>query len=84
MRVNQIPVAKCAALLRTITRGFVLWRFFGFSDDGPGASRIISMGPPSDTHHISGLMHRNKSKVNLFKPNADQLRGWGADWVTSI
>jgi len=39
-RVTQIPIAERAAPSAHFTRGFVPWRL---SDDGPGASRTISM-----------------------------------------
>jgi hypothetical protein len=40
-RVTQIPIAERAAPSAHFTRGFVPWRL---SDDGPGASRTVSMG----------------------------------------
>jgi len=40
-RVTQIPIAEPAAPSAHFTRGFVPWRL---SDDGPGASRTVSMG----------------------------------------
>jgi len=39
-RVAQIPIAERAAPSAHFTRGFVPWRL---SDDGPGASRTVSM-----------------------------------------
>ena len=40
-RITQIPIAERAAPSMHFTRGFVPWRL---SDDGPGASRTVSMG----------------------------------------
>ncbi|HUJ83933.1 MAG TPA: hypothetical protein VLW83_18765, partial [Candidatus Acidoferrales bacterium] len=40
-RLTQIPIAERTAPSVHFTRGFVPWRL---SDDGPGASRTVSMG----------------------------------------
>jgi hypothetical protein len=40
-RVTKIPIAERAAPSAHISRGFVPWRL---SDDGPSASRTVSMG----------------------------------------
>jgi hypothetical protein len=57
-RVTQIPIAERAAPSAHFTRGFVPWRL---SDDGPGASRTVSMGrhpKPYTTADIGLLFSR--------------------------
>jgi len=63
-RVAQIPIAERAAPSAHFTRGFVPWRL---SDDGPGASRTVSMA-----------VIRNPSQKQTF----GFARLWSAsDWL---
>jgi len=61
VRHPQIPIERAAA--RTISGGFLPWRL---SDDGPGASRAISMGPSSETLHNSSLIRISESCARIL------------------
>jgi hypothetical protein len=59
-RVTQIPIAERAAPSAHFTRGFVPWRL---SDDGPGASRTVSMG-----RHPKPITHPEKLALSITSP----------------
>ena len=87
-RVTQIPIAERAAPSAHFTRGFVPWRL---SDDGPGASRTISMSrhpkpitPPdigwpglmmATRHRLCHDAHRRLKQINPQMPARDSRRG---------
>src|SRR5215469_10860140 len=69
--LTQIPIAEPAAPSAHFTRGFVPWRL---SDDGPGASRTVSMGRhPKPCTFATGLNQRQVWAFVRYAPDSDQI-----------
>ena len=65
-RITQIPIAERAAPSMHFTRGFVPWRL---SDDGPGASRTVSMGRHPKPITIGDIVRQPHCQLRLISRN---------------